>query len=514
MNPSGAVPADDFYAADTAILFTDRAAATFGTSNELLPLLGRSMLQRAVEALVRAGWRRVHVVLGDEPLPARLLLDDGARWGCNLVYHHGREQETMGALARRLHLAPDRSYLLADATRIPGDADSLLQDRAGGAPAGRAYVWHSDGAARWTGWGEFRGAWLLGVTELAQYTALERRVLDDAELEPRSADTAWSVATLAELLRTTRDMLAAHAATTGQTVTRGRGCRIHPSARLRGPVHLGQGVRIGANAVVGPNVAIGDGALIDKDAMIENAVVQPDTYLGHGLELRNAAAKGNLLANGRLDTVVEVTDPDLLSGVPSADDTTVPAWWEPVAAFALRAMLAPLRLALGRRVAEQPAFSACQPLAGRSRPIAVALHMADPQSLRRADGAPDLARHFRESFYPGLRDVAAGRLRLIGPTPRSPCEVTQLPDTWQAVYGRTRCGLLNESVLQGPEGALPELQFACDSVASTMQGDFSLARKVLWRYLRQLVREMRGGNADALRHNSRVEDPASHRRTA
>ena len=89
-----------------------------------------------------------------------------------------------------------------------------------------------------------------------------------------------------------------------------------------------------------------------------------------------------------------------------------------------------------------------------------------------------------------------------------------MPDTWQAVYGRTRCGLLNESVLQGPEGALPELQFACDSVASTMQGDFSLARKVLWRYLRQLVREMRGGNADALRHNSRVEDPASHRRTA
>ena len=102
MTPSASNPAATPSGPISAILFTGRVGADLGMPNELLPLLGRSMLQRSVEALVRSGCRHIHVVLGDEPRPTRRLLDDGARWGCDLEYHSVNLREPLGMLFRRL----------------------------------------------------------------------------------------------------------------------------------------------------------------------------------------------------------------------------------------------------------------------------------------------------------------------------------------------------------------------------------------------------------------------------
>jgi carbonic anhydrase/acetyltransferase-like protein (isoleucine patch superfamily) len=505
----------DTTATITALLFTGRADASFGMSNELQPLLGRSLLQRAVETLVRHGCRQIHVVLGDEPLPTRSLLDDGARWGCALTYHHSNGREPLGTLFRRLQAQPGQQYLLADAARMPADIDRLLQQTHPVIRAGTAYTAGAGSSEQWSGWGRFDGDWLLQHEAIADHQALDRCILADGSLHHQPAAVIWSVETPAQLLHTASGMLAAHMEACGQPVTTGRGCRIHPSARLSGPVHVGHGVRIGANSVIGPNVAIGDGALIEQDAVLENAVVQPETFVGTGLELRDAIAAGDLLANVRLNTLMAVQDPDLLSALPRARSATAPAWWEPITALALLGLLSPLRLVSGRRRGSRATpLVSVQHVRGRRHPLELPLQMADPKHVHHADGAPDLVRHFRECFYPGLRDVAARRLRLVGPTARSAEEIMQLPEPWRRIYREHRAGLLNEALTQEPADTLPDLQFACDSIACTQQGAFLSNLKLLRRYLGQVVRALPTGKRRSLRHNSDVSAPDTHRRTA
>jgi len=486
---------------ETAILLTGRAAMTFGTSNEQLPLLGRPTLQRAVETLVRAGIREIHVVLGEEVRSTRRFLEDGARWGCRLIYHHAHPDEIVSSLSRRLGVTADRRYLLADAARVPSEIEELLDQGFPPSTLGGAWVWH-DGIARgWTGWGDFRGAWLLERSERLSHAELERCILQTTELMLALACDDGSVMTVAGLLQTAKALLAR----AGQPIRQGRGCKIHPNATLRAPVHLGRNVRVGAGAVIGPNAVIGDGALLERDVLIESTVVLDDTYVGEGLELRDAVIRGNRLVNARLNTLVEITDHDLLSALPRASEGKGADWRERALALALRVLLSPLRLAMGRyarRSRRATAFVATLPRPAGLPPAANELIMANPQESRVGDGSYDLVSHFRDSFYPGLRDVAAGRLRLVGPAPRGPEEVDQLHGAWRELYANAPCGLLNETLLQGTEAILPELEFAGDCVGSATQGDRAATRRLARRYLGAVINQLIRSSNRPLGHNS------------
>jgi hypothetical protein len=116
------------------------------------------------------------------------------------------------------------------------------------------------------------------------------------------------------------------------------------------------------------------------------------------------------------------------------------------------------------------------------------LAMRDPDSARQAGKRHALLRHFRDSFVPGLGDVAAGRLRLNGPTPRPREAVADLPEVWQAIYVRTRPGLLNEGLLQG-DIDVPELEMASDSVAAASQDEPPAVRRLLAGYLGAVTRQ-------------------------
>jgi mannose-1-phosphate guanylyltransferase/phosphomannomutase len=63
-------------------------------------------------------------------------------------------------------------------------------------------------------------------------------------------------------------------------VLAGTDCRIDPSARLHGPIVLGDNVRIGPNVeIVGPST-LGSGSIVESGARIERAVLWEDCYLG------------------------------------------------------------------------------------------------------------------------------------------------------------------------------------------------------------------------------------------
>ena len=70
-------------------------------------------------------------------------------------------------------------------------------------------------------------------------------------------------------------------------VLAGSGCKVDPSAQLRGPIVLGEGVRIGQNVqIVGPTV-LGDNCIVESGARIERSVLWDDCYIGEEASLND-----------------------------------------------------------------------------------------------------------------------------------------------------------------------------------------------------------------------------------
>ncbi len=484
---------------NTAILLTDwddpqHDSAPLGVPNCLLPFLDRPALQWVVERLVRLGCTQIHVVLGDHPLPIRAFLEEGARWGCRLVYHHAGAEERFGQIMRRLDLAPEPGYVLANATRLPFGEDSTLFQALPATSSGRAAVWNQDSLTHWGGWGVFTGAWLLAQDVESRQAALEACLLQVETIEKPLLTMPLSAATPAALIESNRRLLS-DGSPESPMQRIGRGCTTHPGAQLVPPFLIGQQVKIGFGAIIGPEVVIGDGALIDRDAHLHRSVISPNTYVGEGLELEGAVAREHWLANTRLDTVIEITDSHLLSALPRHDPTASGSGTagDPWLALALWIVLAPLQTLTywqARRDPPPRKTLVTLPRPGGAEPIEIEASLANPQSTLQDDGSRRWARHFHQSFYPGLREVMRGRLSLVGPSPRSLAEVRELPEEWRSLYIVSRCGLLNEALLQPEEALFPETRFASDALAQVQHGKVGDTLKLLRQYLVRVMRSL------------------------
>lgn len=93
----------------------------------------------------------------------------------------------------------------------------------------------------------------------------------------------------------------------------GPGVQIHPAAKLCGPCWIGSRSQIGADTQIGPNAIIGTHACVDGQASVENAVVEPDTYVGSHLHLDHMIGDGAALFDSRRGTRVDMTDRFMLA---------------------------------------------------------------------------------------------------------------------------------------------------------------------------------------------------------
>jgi hypothetical protein len=448
--------------------------------NELLPLLGRSLTQRAVETIVGAGIRNIHVILGEDPQATRSLLGDGTRWGCRIRYHHALQAEPISALVRRLEVCTDRVHIVGDATQLPLGIDGQLSGAADG--VGEVWTCRADGSTIWTGWARLGGDWLAHCDLPLASEAFAEHLLSTAGINHLETPELMSVTTPHDLLEAAGALLDRQS----PSVTVGHGSRVDPTARLTGPVWIGRDVRIGRDAQIGPGVAIGDGAHINAGSLLSTAMVLPNTFIGDGLAVEDAIAGRGRLASVRHGTVVEVTDPYLLSHASRDSEIGAAGWPERALAAALKVVLTPLRLAVGGRW-RGPALRIPLTVDNRANGAAITLSMADPAGTCGTDGSCESLRHFRECFFPGLSDVVAGRLRLLGPTPRSRESLAALPEQWRLLYKGGRPGLLQEGLLASGQTACNELPMASDAVAAATRDDPAARRRLLRRYLGQVV---------------------------
>jgi len=310
-----------------AILFTEWSQDSvdnpnLGVSNDLLPICGKHMLQRVIEKIVDSGFLTIHVLLTNSSGEVRDFLGSGERWGCSIQYHQNHPQSLLREKLKTLTLADDDHYLVANSHTLPILKKSFYEP--GNNHQGKVAVHGNEKAIAWTGWGIFRGDWLMAQQTVAQ---LHENAMDESSPKARClTHEPYTVITLADLVNTSRRILnESNANNEGNYIHISRGSKLHDSVQLVAPVFIGRHVKVSANTIIGPNVVIGDGAYIDKGAHLTNSIVMPDTYIGEILELKQVVVRGKSLANIQLNTVIEVSDSHLLSVV---SDVLAQGPWE------------------------------------------------------------------------------------------------------------------------------------------------------------------------------------------
>ena len=465
----------------------------------------KPMARRVIETLVELGCRDIGVVLGDQPERIRRLLGDGESWGCSIRYCYATAGTRPLQVLARWRPAQGEHCLLATADTVIGSMPAV--------PCNAAVCSAESGNIRWSGWARLSSsAFAQLVLEARGRGELERRILGADFLQRvwdaspvSTADAARMLDSVERIFTLSPGLSGIMRRPSGASVWIGNGSRVHPGAKLVAPVFIGNYARIESGAQVGPNAVIGDGCLVDQGARIESSFVAPATYIGAGLELRAGVASPNGFASVRLGTVIGIPDKHLIGAVGASENAAARV---PLAqrlfAGALWGLAWPLAKALRRREtahAEPSGTAVARFDAARGTFVSLHVRLRAAHETVFAGRSGAWLRHFLRTFHPGLRDVAAGRLALVGMQPRSPEEAGALPDHWRHLYAEGLTGLINETLLLGPDGASADMRYAGDALA---------ARSVpLRRILPLLVRYARHVAGDA---RASIDSPGARAR--
>lgn len=219
----------------------------------LVPVFGRSSIDRALEQIHREGGAEVIVLASDRPHLVRAALASGSHWGM------------------RVQVEAVESVLSADVARLR----------------------FSDG---------FATAGDISVRRLSESNKLSAA----AGAEPGRE-------LFARLLEsgTQPDLVTMRQTAPG--IWASSRARVHPAAKLVAPVWIGPSVRIAAGAEIGPGTIIEAGALVEPEARLVAAWIGPDTYVGRGAELVEAEVWGSVIQAKAGGGLLDVSDTFVLA---------------------------------------------------------------------------------------------------------------------------------------------------------------------------------------------------------
>jgi hypothetical protein len=412
----------------TTVLLADRDGHALGPLAEktvpaLLPLRGAPILERALESLVSAGIRSALVVVGPRALEVEKRFGKGIRWGIALEYVRREEDESTGAVLRRLEhrLDGDTFVLRGDAAVEEAFGEFVARAARRGEPVVAAVS-----GQRLLGMWRIRPE-ALKKTELPRDPADADWILDKGHV---SLDVDLDVAPLDGLPR-----WCALDRTEGKPT-------LSPRAIVTGSAKLSGGTTVAEEAVV-----------LEK-ATLDGVSVLPRTAIPEGVSLSAVVVSQNLVVDPATGTTSLLTD-------------------------LLPAPRAPRGAGLGSRLAGLVLFSLSLPLwpvalvwslvanAGHARrPYSFAGNGAKP-------GTREPVQTFRfETAIPVFRDlplllsVLRGSLALTGVAPLPPEEESNASAPWTAARREAPVGLLARSRMVVPASAPPEVARVLDAFDS------------------------------------------------
>jgi hypothetical protein len=409
----------------TTVLLADRDGRALGPLAEktvpaLLPLRGAPILERALEALVAAGIRSALVVVGPRGSEIEKRFGKGIRWGIALEYVRREEDETTGAVLRRLEHRLDGDSLVLRGDAAVEGAFGEFARRVGG--RNEAVVTAVSGER------------LLGMWRV------RAEALKKAELPRDPVDADWRPAKDHARLDVGLDVAPLDGLPAWFALDRGDGKPIlSPRATVAGGAKLSGGATVAEDA-----------AVLAK-ASLDGVSVLPRTVVPQGVSLSGAAVSQNLVVDPKTGVTSLLTD--LLPAPGQARGGSLAGR---LAGFALFLLSLPL-----------------WPVAFAWSFVANAGHATRPFSFAgngSKAGSRETVKTFRfESAIPVFRDlplllaVLGGSLALSGVAPLAPEEETNPKEPWAVARLEAPVGLLARSRMVVPAAAPPEVARVVDA---------------------------------------------------
>ena len=464
-------------------------------TNAMRMLLDRPLIQRLVEMIAARGVRQIDVVLSDDAAAVESALGNGSRWGVSLRYHlvagEGLDYRSIHAVTN-----PD-----ADEPILLGHVDHLI----GVCPDsdhGHSAILYMSGATvdRWTGWALVRGRHLQGIDAACDRDGLAARlaaggrevVVEDAlaihdDRSALEAQSAMLSGRFAQALRSGKEVEAG--------IWLSRNVRLHPTARLIAPVHVGEDCRIGPGVTIGPNVAVGAGSMIDAGTSVSDVIIAARTYIGRGLDLSRMIVDRNRIVSVDSGTIVEPRDATIVSGV---DAGSTPAairdFVDRVAALVAIPLLCPIA-AIGlvaariQGVGFTPTWTPIIRMPAGPDPRRWKTFRLWRTAEAHSPVRPSLV-DFATRVWPGLFAVAAGRMRLVGLAARSAEELSGLSHEAREVVLSGRPGIITEAMVRlepDATGLERDVAEACHAATGGLLHDLKLAGRYATLALRNTL---------------------------
>ncbi|MFT7463010.1 MAG: mannose-1-phosphate guanylyltransferase/phosphomannomutase [Pseudohongiellaceae bacterium] len=415
--------------------FTDDSCVT------LLPVLGKPIIVHALESLAGVEIEEVLVVISSHAERVEAELGDGTRWGLRLNYITTPNDlpwpDVVSRLGRFLDGQSDFLAVRGDVVRSENSMVEFLSIAGSRPESNIEGVAFKGGAA---GLRLVRGAWDDEYTPVLLESTSVVQVVDHASL--LSANCRAAAGEIGS------KWIGGHAIAEGVRI--GSHSEIARDTLRSPPFYADEGVKVRAGAVLEGPVVLGQNVIVDEGAVIHNALVMPNTYVGREVELRNAIAWRKQLIRVDLGTSTRIDDPFLLGDLTDAPALrAISNFTQKAVALTLLAASLPLwpLVAVSSLLCKPGApFRKVELLGNRRQLVPGSAERRSRQPFRYWKAAvpvPFLSHLGR------LIPVIKGDLALVGVRPLSAARTDELQDEWQLSRESAPAGLVGPAHAHG-----------------------------------------------------------------
>lgn len=427
----------------------------------LLPFGHASFIERVLASCARAGLKTIDLVVSDQPEQLRRILKDGWRWGLKLNWHLVKDSATPYGILQNIARQSPSGLLVGHAHQwiAPQDIQALARAPQTG--------WLDLPTPGWTGWFSMESleAHLISphVDEEALVECLPARAHMIATNDFASAANP-ELLYAAQLLACSAHHSQFWPAT---WIRQPWGAAhpdavIHPKARIQGPALIGPGCSVDRNAEIGRHVVLSRDVLIAGGAIVNDAVVLPNTYISSSVTLDHVIVRGNAMRDLKWGVTTQLPEGDglLLELNPQRAPQT--ALLSQVVASLLALGLSPaVPLLLGWQVwhGGRLGWHKQEVTLGRHEKSGERIH----QYVRKAHQGCGLAGKL-VGAYGALLDVAQGWRRWFGVRARNEAQWYALRRDWQILFTRQPIGFFHSPAWSGdPDSDNVENRAAADA---------------------------------------------------
>ncbi len=452
----------------------------------LLPILGKPLLERLLEQCVDAGLKKIHLALIDHPRAVNTFIGSGERWGVQVNHTVLREPVDPQSLLARIGVKTDDPVMIMPAESVLDPDLSRLQEFVGSESGGSVMIL----ARKFTE--EDLTEKSLNVhnpTDMLQETGIFVTHIgcDPKNLISYVHQSDWiRVSNPYDLWLANQGALHGRFGRDSQKPvlerTIGHHSKIDRTTQVKNPVFVGNYVSIGSEGEIGPGSVIGNGVIINNNVTVVSSLILDNTYLGSQTNVVEKIVGGKFMINIRTGIGIEISDPLLLGGVQERHvRPRLKVYIEKLIASILIFLTTPIwllkgliRKMKGKGFFDQESFIIDERAYGSAT--------RDPEIVLLStfrNTQPFIAK------LPGLFDVIAGKLALVGVRPLEPDEYARIKSDWAMLRFESPHGLY--TILDTLDNDLdPDEKLVIENYYASTR-NFNDDLKLLTRTLKSLI---------------------------